>query len=256
MKKLFFISDAHLGAQDTEQEQLKSDRLVSWLRFIGQQDGDLVICGDLFDFWFEYRRVIPRLHFPVLAELALFTSSGRSVHYLTGNHDFWMGSFMTEQLGLCLHEGEWTVQHGGYRIYLHHGDGLKKRDAAYRLLKKILRHSWSISLYRLLHPDLGVPLALFFSRLSRNVTREITDLDSRRFASRKIDDGFELVVLGHTHWPALQKYRGGWYLNPGNWMDAFTYAVLEPDGPRLYSWNGREGCPIPPPPEPPANSTA
>jgi UDP-2,3-diacylglucosamine hydrolase len=243
MPKLFCISDAHLGAQSAEKESHKATLLNSFLEFILKSENDLLICGDLFDFWFEYRHAVPKLHFRTLALLADISHSGRKIHYLAGNHDFWLGSFLEQQIGLLIHKDDFSFEYNGKSIYAFHGDGLYKKDYLYRGLKKVLRHPFNIFLYRLLHPDFGIPLALHFSHQSRESKSNKTkysDRDYRDFAFDRINEGHDYVVLGHTHWPAMELNSGGWYLNAGNWIDAFTFIEIG-DKPGIYRWDGAKG---------------
>lgn len=242
MKPIYFLSDAHLGAQSESQEKLKRDRLFSFIDYVKTKDADFVIVGDLFDFWFEYNSVIPRFHFQVLCKLAELKHSC-DVHYVAGNHDFWFNTFMQQEIGISLHPDDFFIQRGGFKIYIIHGDGIMERDSGYRLLKKILRNKWCVRLYRLLHPDLGISLALYFSRLSRkkgNLEEKYGDQDYRDFARTKITQGYDIVVMGHTHIAAREKKQGGWYVNPGNWMQDFSFAVVDQNGPALYQWQGNQ----------------
>lgn len=249
MSKIFFLSDVHLGAHTHELEKLKEQRLISFFKMVEQEGGDLVIVGDLFDFWFEYRHVVPRRHFRVLGQLALL-SAERPVHYVAGNHDFWLDSFMQAEIGLVIHQDDMIMTSGGRKIYVCHGDGLLKNDHGYRFLKKVLRSRINIFLYRLLHPDFGVPFALFFSTWSRMTgekkSHTYKDIDYRAFAYDKIDAGFDIVVLGHTHWAALDPHGAGCYLNPGFWGLDFTYAVVDNGKPELLVWDGQKSAPFAP----------
>ncbi len=246
---LYLLGDAHLGGQSPAREEAKQERLISfWRSLHGRNDCQLVLCGDLFDFWFEYRHVIARSHFRILVELAGLVNSGVPVDYLAGNHDFWLGSFLREEAGVTLHDDALSLEQAGRRILLRHGDGLMARDHLYRLMKRVLRHPASIAGYRLLHPDLGIPFALFCSHLSRASARDKhhDDTDYRAYACGQIDAGHDLVVLGHSHVPALLAHGGGWYVNAGAWMDTFTYARIEAGVPSLCQWDGQAGHPYQP----------
>ena len=236
------LGDAHFGAEGQEQEEKKTSLFISLLDEISANDAELIICGDLFDFWFEYKHAVPRLHYRILRKLSNLTDAGVPIHYLAGNHDFWLDSFISQEIGLIIHPDEYELSYGNFKLYMLHGDGLLSGDHLYRLLKKVLRHPINIFLYRLLHPDVGIPLALFFSHWSRNSQKrdDYSDEDYRQFARDKIEGGYDIVVLGHTHWPALEPYRTGWYLNPGAWMYSFTFAVIDDDGPALYQWDGEK----------------
>ncbi len=253
--KRYVIADAHMGAETPEREALKRRRLITFFNHVENEKAHLILCGDLFDFWFEYRSVIPRQHFRLLSALADLLEAGIRVDYLAGNHDFWLDSFLRNELGIIVHDDELEIEHGGRRLFLLHGDGLLKKDYLYRLLKRILRNPRHIFLYKWLHPDLGIPLAHLFSRWSRDSSlrdeKLYTDSDYRAFARQKIENGTDMVVLGHTHIAAREKIESGWYLNPGAWMQTFSYLVIdEEQDPQLFQWNGEAGV-IYDPPTPP-----
>jgi UDP-2,3-diacylglucosamine hydrolase len=238
---VFIISDAHIGAQSAGEEGRKVSLLRSFLHHVAGQSGRLIINGDLFDFWFEYRHAVPRRHFHLIAQLAQMAQDGTGIDYVAGNHDFWLGSFMSHEVGLRVHRDALDLRSAGRRIHIRHGDGLLKKDHAYRMLKKVLRHPLNIFLYRLLHPDVGVPLALHFSQMSRNADKNgyyKTDQEYRAWAFRKMDEGYDGVVLGHSHIPALVQHGRGWYGNAGNWIHSFTFLKIEDGQPELYRWDG------------------
>lgn len=246
---IYFIADAHLGSEPLEKEKLKEQHLYSFLENFPRANSRLIICGDLFDFWFEYRHVVPRRYFRILAQLQRLSQDGVPMDYLAGNHDFWLGSFLQEEIGINLHPDDMIITQEKQRIYVRHGDGLMKKDHLYRLLKKILRFRPNVFLYRLLHPDCGIPLALFFSHLSREAAKKeatYDDADYRAYAREKLRQGFQGVVLGHSHIAALEYYPHGWYLNPGDWMRSFTYGVLLKGKPKLMQWDGLRGRPFHP----------
>ena len=236
MATLYFLSDVHLGAHSADQEKLKQERLVSFFKKIESEDAELIIVGDLFDFWFEYSHVVPRMHFRVLGQLANLAAK-KSVRYIAGNHDF--GFERSEQ-----YTYEYIMERDGKRFFITHGDGLLKNDYGYRFLKKVLRSKINIFLYRMLHPDLGVPFALLCSHLSRHSSRRrkrpYSDRDYRAFACEKIDEGFDFVMLGHTHWAAMLPHNQGLYLNSGFWGRYFTYIVVKDGVAQLLSWDGQE----------------
>ena len=244
---LYLLGDAHLGAQSPEKEAQKHSRFVSFLAALrGQTDSQLVICGDLFDFWFEYRHAVARSHFRALVQLANLIDSGVPVDYLAGNHDFWLGSFLQDEVEITVHPERLELLQGGKHILLMHGDGVMPKDHLYRLMKKVLRHPLSITGYRLLHPDWGIPFAHLFSHWSREAKRAdySNDEDYRAFACGKIDEGYDLVVLGHSHVPALWQHGRGWYVNAGPWMNDFTFARIDKGVPALYRWDGERALPF------------
>ena len=228
--KVYFFSDAHLGAGSKSEEKEKESKLICFLKQIEPDASHLYIVGDLFDFWFEYRYLIPKGFQSVLSRLAQLKSSGVEINYLSGNHDFWLGDFLPEQMGIPVHKDSLAAEHQGKKIFLSHGDGLAKSDRGYRLLKKILRNKVNIWLYRQLPPDFSVPLARYVSGSSRDYTsgRETKFQEEyRQFAEERISSGFDYVILGHTHQPQLEKIGNGVYVNLGDWFKNFSYAVME-----------------------------
>lgn len=230
MKRLYFLSDIHFGIGSADEERVKQRRFLALAREMEERAERCVIAGDLFDFWFEYRSVLPRGTHHVLHALASLVEHGVRVSYVVGNHDFAAGRFFRDELGIELHHGDAELEAGGTRIAVCHGDGLAPRDGGYRLLKRVIRHPLSIALFRVLHPDAGFALARLVSRQSRGFTaaKDYGASDGmREEARRRIAAGAGLVVMGHRHKPALEAIDGGVYVNLGDWMSHFTYGIFE-----------------------------
>lgn len=241
---VYFISDVHLGLGTKEREREKENLLLGFLREIRPGAEMLFIVGDLFDFWFEYSTVIPKGFHRTLAALQDFTDGGIAIHYLAGNHDFWMGDYFATELGMQLHFDPFEITLGGKRVYLHHGDGLARNDLGYRLVKPVLRNKWNIRLYRWLHPDIGVPLARGSSRTSRDYTtnKEYGEGNEMLGVARgKIQGGIDIVVMGHRHRPDLQMIGKGTYVNLGDWITYNTYGELVGGIMTLKTWSGPQG---------------
>jgi UDP-2,3-diacylglucosamine hydrolase len=243
---VYLISDAHLGAEVHAGPE-RADRLHAFLESLPGRAGTLVVAGDLFDFWFEYRTAIPRRHFATLARLRTLRAAGIEIHYLTGNHDFWLGHFLAEEMGIRTHDGALTLETQGRRLWIHHGDGLVGGDLGYRILKRVLRHRASIALYGLLHPDLGIPLALRVSRWSRG-SRGEKPLEPgrlwREIALPRFAEGYDAVLVGHFHHAYERREDGRELVLLGDWIDRCTYAVLEGGRIRLERWaDAREAAP-------------
>lgn len=236
----YFISDVHLGLNSRQQEKEKEDQLLAFLRSIRDTAERLIIVGDLFDFWFEYGTVIPKGFHRTLAALQEFTDRSIPVDFLAGNHDFWMGDFFPTELGVQIHFDPFLMNIGGRRVYLHHGDGLAKKDLGYRLIKPVLRNRLAIWLYRWIHPDLGVRLAQGSSRTSREYT-STKDYGEQEgmiaFAAERIREGAEIVVMGHRHRPIRLEINGGVYVNLGDWITHHSYAVLDKGAISLRTWD-------------------
>ncbi|MGB8657033.1 MAG: UDP-2,3-diacylglucosamine diphosphatase [Candidatus Zixiibacteriota bacterium] len=228
-KTVFFLSDAHLGADEESKEKVKEEKLVSLFEKVKAQGELLYLVGDMFEFWFEYKNVIPKNHFGTLIKLKELVDSGIKINYLVGNHDFWLGDFLLKEVGIPIFRQPIDVVHQGKRILIAHGDGLAKNDVGYRIIKRILRNKVNIFLYRQIPPDISYPLAKSVARKSRSQVekRERSYLqDYEDFAAGKIEKGFDAVILAHTHVPVLHKIGKGVYLNLGDWFQHFTYGKL------------------------------
>jgi UDP-2,3-diacylglucosamine hydrolase len=234
-----FLSDAHLGAAAASEEATRTERLH---RFLAAQEGratTVYIVGDLFDFWFEYGTAIPRRYFDTLARLRRLRESGVELVYLNGNHDFWLGRFFDETLGIRTHDGALPLELQGHRIWLHHGDGLMGGDLGYKLLRRVIRHPASIGLYRWLHPDLGIPLARQVSHWSRGSREErVPDGDGlwRGVALPRFAEGYDTVMIGHFHHAYERREDGRAFFVLGDWMRHFTYVELAGGAFALKTW--------------------
>ncbi len=243
MSALYFISDVHLGLESAAEEEAKERRLQELLHRAASDAEALYIVGDLFDFWFEYRQVIPANGLRVLAGLRELVDRGVAVHYLAGNHDFAPGPFLSGQVGCQLHAEPFSFDHEGRRFHLHHGDGLAENDLGYRVLRGVLRSPLSRWLWSWLHPDLGLGLARRVSRASRGYTGAKdygSDRRLRAFLDRRTASGDGIILMGHTHQADVQVLDGGaWYVNLGTWLgggapyaryEAGRLEVVRPDG--------------------------
>ncbi|MBX6333020.1 MAG: UDP-2,3-diacylglucosamine diphosphatase [Gemmatimonadaceae bacterium] len=234
----YIFSDAHLGAAPSALDR----DVVAFLRHLPGRAGSLLINGDLFDFWFEWRRVMPRGHFRVLSALADLRDAGLPVLMIGGNHDCWGGEVLTRDVGIDFRLGAWSGPLGGWRAYVEHGDGLREEeDRAYRRLRTVLRHPRAIRAFRWLHPDWSSRLASGSSDASRVHRARDGGEGLRRVALAHLDAHreTELVVFGHSHVPALERAPGGGvYANPGAWMDAPTFLVVHPNRIELRRWTG------------------
>jgi UDP-2,3-diacylglucosamine hydrolase len=244
----YVISDAHVGV---DAAGANAERAL--LAFLDDcRTGSLVINGDLFDFWFEWRTVIPRAGFRVLAALATLRDRGIPVLWIAGNHDCWGGDVLRRDVGVEYHVGPWEGSLAGWRARIEHGDGLRgAEDRGYRAIRPILRHPLAIRAFRWLPADLASRLASGSSNASRTYRARDKGAGLRAVAARLLTapSGPELVVFGHSHVPALERLGSGVYANAGAWTDAPdgpgpTYLVVTPHRISLYAWLQRaEGAP-------------
>jgi UDP-2,3-diacylglucosamine hydrolase len=224
----YIFSDTHLGFAPAEVERT----LLGFLRRLPGRAGSLVINGDLFEFWFEWRRVIPRPAFRVLAALADLRDAGVPVLMVAGNHDCWGGEILREDVGIDFTAGPWRGEIAGWRACIEHGDGLRDReDRRYRALRVLLRNPLAIRAFRWLHPDWATRLATGSSNASRSYAARDGGRGLRAVAERRLaaDPSLDLLVFGHSHVAALERMpTGGVYGNAGSWLDAPTYLRVTP----------------------------
>jgi len=232
------VSDAHLGAAPLEHE----DAFLLFLSRTADRTRDLVINGDLFDFWFEYGTVIQRRHFPVLHVLRDLVDSGVRIRLVAGNHDFWGGSFLTDEIGIELIDGPVLTTLGTRPAILAHGDGLGSGDWGYKALRLVIRSRAARTGFRWLHPDLSAGVIRLVSR-TESRHGGAPDAESLGRASRlhawaeeqlRAQPDVEIAVLGHCHVPDIREIvPGRFYLNPGDWVQHCSWAEVEPDRMRV-----------------------
>lgn len=226
-KAHYFISDTHFG------DNLKREKLfIDFLEKIKSCAESLFLLGDLFEFWFEYKETILRRYFPLLSSFSSLSKAGIKFYYLQGNHDFSTDDFLRE-LGIKVLKSPATLSIDGKKTLLAHGDEFSTNLIS-SSLKKILHRPYSIRLYSLLHPDISVPLALRIAKLSRKKETHLRKRDwLEPTARRMINAGYDLAIFGHTHMPVLKRFNRGWYLNLGDWLNHFSYGVIEKGTPYL-----------------------
>lgn len=234
----YVISDIHLGVAPAEVERA----LIAFLRYLPANAKSLLINGDLFDFWYEWKTVIPRNGFRVLAALADLRDAGVDVMLVAGNHDCWGGDVLREDVGIEYRFGPWSGDVGGWRARVEHGDGLRdKEDRRYRMLRALLRHPLAIRAFRWLPADFGSSLASGSSDASRSYRARDGGAGLRTLALKALadDPAVELIIYGHSHVATLeQSPAGGVYANAGSWLDAPTYLVATEQRIELWRWDG------------------
>lgn len=216
------------------------DAFHSFLEAVPDLGDHLVINGDLFEFWFEYRSVIQREHFATLAALARLQMTGVRISLTGGNHDRWDAGFWETELGVEFHRGPLQTEIAGWRSWVVHGDGLAELRRRARITHAVCSHPVTARVFRLMHPDLGFGVVRRIRHLLCD-SRDPALMDraaaaQSEYANRLLVDhaDIELLVMGHTHVPALETVaQDRWYLNPGAWMDGCRYALITGQGPEL-----------------------
>jgi UDP-2,3-diacylglucosamine hydrolase len=214
--------------------------LVSWLEEIKEDVGEIFLMGDVFDFWYEYKSVVPKGYVRLLGKLAELTDSGIPVHLFKGNHDIWAFDYLENEININLHRKPKVFEFGEKSFYLAHGDGLGPGDNGYKFLKKVFENRFNQWLFRWLHPDLGAGMALYFSKRSRiaNVIKEgkkeeggnIEEEMLYHYVQSLIDAGAEhdYYIFGHRHLPTDHLVKENVrMIILGDWITNFSYAVFD-----------------------------
>lgn len=235
-KKVYFASDNHLGAPTRKESLARERKFVRWLDHIQKDAAALFLLGDLFDFWFEYKEVVPKGFVRTLGKLAEISDAGIPIHFFVGNHDLWMNNYFKEELNISVYHKPEVFTFNNKEFFIGHGDGLGPNDKGYKRMKKVFVHPFSKWLYRWLHPDIGVRLARHLSVKNKLISG---DDDAKflgeenewlvQYAKRKLSkQHFDYFLFGHRHLPMeIQLNETSTYINTGDWINYFTYAVFD-----------------------------
>jgi UDP-2,3-diacylglucosamine hydrolase len=243
-KKVYFISDFHLGAPNREESLVREKKLLSFLDEVSSTACCIFIVGDMFDFWYEYRKVVPKGYVRLLGKLATITDAGIPIHFFVGNHDMWMHNYFQEELNIPVYFEPRTFHFNDKKFLIGHGDGLGPGDQGYKMLKKIFRNPVCQWLFGVLPPFLGMGLANFSSRRSRAVTGtsdgDFLGEEKEWLIQYSKDclkqEYFDYFVFGHRHLPIdFDLGNGSRYINLGDWIRYFTYAEFDGSSLKLLS---------------------
>jgi len=252
--KIYFASDFHLGIPDHDSSLKREKLLVSWLEMVKKDADEIFLMGDIFDFWFEYKTVIPKGFARLFGKIAEITDQGIPVYLFRGNHDIWAFDYFEKELGISLQREAIIREWAGRRFFLSHGDGLGPGDNGYKFLKKVFEFKPNQWLFRWLHPDIGTRLALYFSRISR-YANELRD-QKERIDFGKIDlskerlyvfaetylksyPSIDYFIFGHRHIPVQLPLDGkSQFVNLGDWVTNYSYAVFDGETLNLMTYQG------------------
>lgn len=234
--KIYFASDVHLGAPDSDASLVREKHFVRWLEMAAQDASEIYLLGDVFDFWFEYRHVVPKGFVRLLGCLANLTDKGVRVHFFTGNHDMWTFGYLEKECGLEMHRKPIVKIYDGKKFYIGHGDGLGKGDLGYKMLKAVFASIVCQRLFAFVHPWYGVGVASYFSHKSRIANGNNDEIFLGEDKERLIgyckemlqNEHFDYFIFGHRHLPLdINLGEGSRYLNTGEWVKSFSYLVFE-----------------------------
>ncbi|HSW67912.1 MAG TPA: UDP-2,3-diacylglucosamine diphosphatase [Bacteroidales bacterium] len=238
-KKIYFASDFHFGSPNYSQSLNREKLLVSWLDSIRHDATAIFLLGDIFDFWFEYRTVVPKGFVRLLGTLASISDSGIPVHLFRGNHDIWAFEYLNKELGIHLHRQRGLAELGNKRFFITHGDGLGPGDLGYKLLKMVFENHVIQRMFSWLHPDIGARIAHYFSRRSRHannvkkakngglpIQNEMMYQYAIKCASELPD--IDYFVFGHLHEPTnIALNNKAKLVIIGDWITNFTYGEFD-----------------------------
>lgn len=235
-KKIYFASDFHLGVPSHDESLVREKLAVKWLDEIKYDAAEIYLMGDLFDFWFEYKHAIPKGFTRILGKIAELSDAGIPIHLFTGNHDMWMYDYLPKELGVTIHQKPIIKTYNGKKFYLGHGDGLGPGDHGYKFIKKVFANPLCQWLFARLHPNVGIGMAKFWSKKSRASTgtsdekflgeeNEWLAIYAKEILKKEHVDYF---IFGHRHLPINIKLNdNSQYVNLGDWIHYFTYAVFD-----------------------------
>ena len=235
-KKIYFLSDFHLGAPNASESLIREKKIIKFLDEIKTNAGRIFIVGDLFDFWYEYKKVVPKGYVRILGKLAEITDEGIPVHFFVGNHDMWMSDYFQQELNIPVYFEPASFEFNGKLFLVGHGDGLGPGDKGYKFIKKIFRNKACRWLFGIFPPYFGMGVAHYFSRKSRAQTGQTEEVflgaDKEWLISycKKViaKEHYDFLIFGHRHLPIDFKLNDrSRYINLGDWIKYFSYAVFE-----------------------------
>jgi UDP-2,3-diacylglucosamine hydrolase len=244
-KKIYFLSDFHLGAPNAAASLVREKKVVAFLDAIKHDAQIIFIVGDMFDFWYEYKTVIPKGYSRIFGKLAELTDSGIQIEFFVGNHDMWMNGYFEQEFNIPVHYHPKTYNFNGKSFYIGHGDGLGPADHGYKFLKKIFRNPICNWLFGQLHPTWGIGLANYFSLKSKERTgtseaffmgedKEWLLIYCKEMLAKQ---HFNFFIFGHRHLPIdYTLSETSRYVNIGDWITNFTYASFDGNDVQLHKW--------------------
>jgi len=244
-KKIYFASDNHLGAPNPQASRAREKQFVAWLEKIQNDAAAIYLLGDLFDFWFEYKTVVPKGFVRVLGKLAEISDAGIPITFFVGNHDLWMRDYFQTELGITVHHQPLVLTVGKTRFFIGHGDGLGPGDKGYKRMKKLFTHPLSKYFFRWLHPDLGMKLGKYLSQKNKLISgkEDVKFLGKDKewlvaYAQKRLmEEDFDYFVFGHRHLPLqIALNHTSKYINLGDWITHNTYAVFDGATLELKTW--------------------
>lgn len=253
-KKIYFASDFHLGVPDFESSLKREKIICQWLDEIKHDAERIFLVGDVFDFWFEHSYTVPKGFIRLLGKLAELSDSGIPIELIVGNHDMWMKEYLSKELNIVIHHQQPIVrQYYGKTFVIGHGDGLGPNDYKYKMIKKIFRNPLCQWLFARIHPNVSFAIAHYFSKKSRIATGHLDETFLGKenewlyiYCQRELQrQPIDYFIFGHRHLPLnISLNNRSRYINLGDWVKYFTYAVFDKTDIKLVNYLNKENIPI------------
>lgn len=241
-KALFFASDLHAGVPSPAESRAREKHFITWLETHAPEAAAFFLLGDLWDFWFEYKRAVPKGHVRLLGALAALTDAGIPVFFLPGNHDQWLTSYLQEEVGLEILPDPWIAEWKGQTFFLSHGHRLGPLPWSDRLANAIMSQPFLQTLYRWIHPDLGLCIGRYLSHRSRNAHSPLDDTDLgdkeylRQFV-RTHKPAVDWYIFAHRHLPLFEPIGQSYLIVLGDWIRRYTYLRIDREGIGLWQFS-------------------
>ncbi|WP_312764848.1 UDP-2,3-diacylglucosamine diphosphatase [Epilithonimonas sp.] len=235
-KKIYFASDQHFGVPDLQQSRIREEKFIRWLDMIKKDAQVLFLMGDLFDFWHEWKYVVPKGYIRVLGKIAELKDSGIDIYFFVGNHDLWMKNYFEVELGIPVFFEKRYYEINDKKFLLAHGDGLGPGDKGYKRMKKVFTNPLAQWAFRWLHPDIAMRIANYMSQKNKLISgdedKEFLGEDKEfliQYSKEKLKtEHIDYFVFGHRHLPLIfDLEKGAKYINLGDWIVYFTYGVYD-----------------------------
>ena len=245
MGKTYFASDFHLGTPDYDSSLIREKKVVQWLEDISADCEALFLIGDVFDFWFEYKTVVPKGFVRVLGKLAELADAGVPIHFFVGNHDLWMLDYLEKEIGITVHHSPTEFTFNDKSFFIGHGDGLGPNDKGFKRMKKVFRNRIIQFFYRWIHPDLGLRFAQYLSLRNRLISGDDDKVYNGpdgewlvHYCKQKLEtQNIDYFIFGHRHLPLdIDLPKKARYVNLGDWLEYNTYAVFDGNTVTLNTW--------------------
>ncbi len=228
--KIYIASDFHLKFDENKNEVERLKKVLDFLSLVEKEAGMLILNGDIFDLWFAWNSVIIKGYFPILRKFADIRENGCKIIFIAGNHDFWFGDFLAEQLDIKIYKDFFATEIDGKNIFVTHGDKYTSNDLRYKIFRALVRNKIVMEIFALIHPDFALKIGKHLSRSSRTNRTTKMKMKTREQGmikhSNKILENYDIVIMGHSHLPKIIEFKNGIYANAGDWLVNNSYLKM------------------------------